>query len=123
MVTSSRVRKEVPLFRSSAIGGRADDSSRQLVHRTGTTDHSVFYQVPKHLSSLKADLHTQIRQLFPFGVGLGLTSSEDNEGTTIEITLNDKESCEPAVASPITIKEVTFHASPAVHPDQASSSC
>jgi hypothetical protein len=57
--------------------------------------------------------------LFPFGIGLGLTSSEDNEGTTIEITLADKESCESAVASPIVINEVTFHASPAVHPDQA----
>lgn len=117
--SSSRVKKDVTLFRASDINGPTDDTAHQLIHRTGTTDHSVFYQVPKNQTSLKNELQHELRQLFPFGVGLGLTSSEDNNGTTIEITLIDKKACDLAVATPISIKEVKFHASPAVHPDRA----
>ncbi|KAI9470526.1 MAG: hypothetical protein EXX96DRAFT_359956 [Benjaminiella poitrasii] len=79
--------KEVPLFRSPALGGSSNDAFRHLVHHTGTTDHSVFYHVPKNISSLRSALAVQLRELFSIGAGLGLTFSDDAYGTNIKIAL------------------------------------
>ncbi|KAI9469778.1 MAG: hypothetical protein EXX96DRAFT_612288 [Benjaminiella poitrasii] len=108
-----RPRKEVPLFRSSVLGGSLNNTFRHLLH------HSVCYQVPKkNISPLHSALAVQLRELFPIGVGLGLTSSDDANGTNIEIALGTKADCDAAIASPVVIKDLKFHASPAVHSDQ-----
>ncbi|KAG2228472.1 hypothetical protein INT48_003129 [Thamnidium elegans] len=117
--STNQHRKTYPLFRSPALGGRSNDLHRNVIHRTGTTEHSVFYQVPKHQLHLRPALALKLSETFPQGVGLGLTSTEDMNGTTLEITLATKEDCEFAIANPIVAQNSTFHADPAVHPDQA----
>ncbi|KAI7897864.1 uncharacterized protein BX663DRAFT_490490 [Cokeromyces recurvatus] len=112
-------RKELSLFRSTEIENYSNDPSKRLIHLTGTTEHSVFYHIPKHLSSLRSSLALKLSQKFPLGVGLGLTLTEDSTGTNMEFTLASKGNCESAIASPINIGDTFFHASPAVHPDRA----
>lgn len=111
--------KEFSLYRSQNVVGTDNDKERNVVHRTGTTDHSVFYHVPSHFDHLKASLAEKINEVFPFGVGLGLTSSANSDGTTIEISLIDQAACEKAISVPIITGGHSFYASPAVHPDQA----
>ncbi|OBZ91146.1 hypothetical protein A0J61_00807, partial [Choanephora cucurbitarum] len=87
---SPRIRKETVLFRSSTVNGQTDVATNLVVHKTGTTDHSVFYHVPKNLAHLRSEIALRLSEKFPFGVGLGLTSSEDQSGTNIEISLISK---------------------------------
>ncbi|KAI9485304.1 MAG: hypothetical protein EXX96DRAFT_603654 [Benjaminiella poitrasii] len=96
---------------SSEKRGSSNDAFRHLVHRTGTTDHSVFYHVPKNLSPLHSALVVQLRELFSIGVDLRLTSSDDANGTNIEIVLATKADCDAAIASPVVIKDSKFHSS------------
>jgi hypothetical protein len=116
---SPHPKKELSLFRSTEIENYSNDSSKRLIHLTGTTDYSVFYHIPKRYSSLRSALGFELSQKFPLGIGLGLTVSEDSTGTYLEFTLASKEYCDSAIESPISIGDTVFHASPAVHPDRA----
>ncbi|KAG2199575.1 hypothetical protein INT47_012175 [Mucor saturninus] len=81
-------RTNITLFRSSNLEGVPIDPTRNLMHRTGTTEYSVFYQVPKTLLNVRPALAQALSDMFPPGIGLGLSSSDDSNGTTIEISLN-----------------------------------
>ncbi|ORE14003.1 hypothetical protein CU097_008373 [Rhizopus azygosporus] len=52
-------------------------TSTYSIHRTGTTDHSVFYRIPHHLKNLKVPFSIALSEKFLFGVGLGFTTHED----------------------------------------------
>ncbi|OBZ81801.1 hypothetical protein A0J61_10149 [Choanephora cucurbitarum] len=116
---SSRTRNETVIYRSSTLSGQYNDTIHPVVHKTGTTDFSVFYHVPKKLAHLRSEVALRLSEKFPFGVGLGLTSTEDPLGTVIEISLVSQEACDNAVSQPVVVDEKKFHASPAIHPDRA----
>ncbi|KAI8327075.1 hypothetical protein EDC96DRAFT_588844 [Choanephora cucurbitarum] len=99
--SSLRNRKETVLFRSSTVNGQNNVTTNSVVYETGTTDYSVFYHVPESLTHLRSKIALKLSEKFPFGVDLGLTPSEDQSNTNIEISLVSKD------------------ASLAVHPDQA----
>ena len=93
--------------------------STYSIHRTGTTDHSVFYRIPHRLKNLKVPFSIVLSEKLPFGVGLGFTIHEDVQGTAVEVTLISAEHCKEAVATLLFVEYQVFTASPAVHPDRA----
>ncbi|CEG77011.1 hypothetical protein RMATCC62417_11828 [Rhizopus microsporus] len=117
--TKSVPPKEFHLYRSQNVVSTDNDNERNVVHRTCTTDHSVFYHMPSHPDHLKASFAEKINEVFSFGVELGLASSTGSNGTTIENSLIDPAACEKAISAPIPIDGQSFYAPPAVHPDQA----
>ncbi|CEG82533.1 hypothetical protein RMATCC62417_16592 [Rhizopus microsporus] len=114
----STVWKEISLYRSF---GSTNETSQLTysIHRTGTTDHSVFYRIPHRLKNLKVPFSIVLSEKFSFGIGLGFTTHEDIQGIVIEVTLISAEHCKEAVATPLVVENQVFTASPAVHPDRA----
>ncbi|KAG1171135.1 hypothetical protein G6F70_007218 [Rhizopus microsporus] len=111
-------RKEISLYRSFDSANETAHSTYSI-HRTGTTDHSVFYRIPHRLKNLKVPFSIVLSEKLPFGVGLGFTIHEDVQGTAVEVTLISAEHCKEAVATLLFVEYQVFTASPAVHPDRA----
>lgn len=88
------------------------------IHRTSTTDHSVFHHITLHLNHLKALFNITLSERFPFGIGLDITTHEDAQGTIIEVTLTSAK-CEKAVATSLVVDNQTFTASLAGNPNIA----
>ncbi|CEI93021.1 hypothetical protein RMCBS344292_07266 [Rhizopus microsporus] len=114
----STVRKEISLYRSFDSANETTQPTYSI-HRTGTTDHSVFYRIPHRLKDPKVPFSIALSEKFLFGVGLGFTTHEDVQNTFLKVTLISVERCKEAVATPLVVENQVFVASPAVHPDHA----
>ncbi|RCH97304.1 hypothetical protein CU097_004583 [Rhizopus azygosporus] len=109
----STVRKKISSYRSFDSANKTTQSTCSI-HRTGTTDHSVFYRIPHRLKDLKVPFSIALSEKFPFGVGLGFTTHEDVQGTVAKVTLISAEHCKEAVTTPLVVENQVFTASPAV---------
>ncbi|RCH91805.1 hypothetical protein CU098_005026, partial [Rhizopus stolonifer] len=115
---SANLRTEASLFRSFDSDNQTL-SSPSVIHRTGTTDNSIFYHIPHHLKHMRVAFSIALSDKFPFGIGLGLTTQGDSKGTIVEVTLASKEACEEAITTPLSVEDQNFSAFPAVHPNRA----
>ncbi|KAG0751580.1 hypothetical protein G6F16_013490 [Rhizopus arrhizus] len=111
-------RKEIPIFQSFQELDMSNDQP-VAIHKTGTCQHSVFYRIPHHLKHFKFQFSTELRKVFPFGVGLGFTPQDDAMGTIIEVSLSSKEACDKATNTPLEVNGHKFPAFPAVDSQQA----
>ncbi|KAG2216491.1 hypothetical protein INT45_001817 [Circinella minor] len=72
------------------------------VLRRGSETFSVIYDVTGDKSD-PPSFYKQARQVFPQGIGLGITTHHDNRCTLIEIILNSEEAYTEAYKNPIVV--------------------
>ncbi|KAG1320494.1 hypothetical protein G6F62_011307 [Rhizopus arrhizus] len=106
-ITGRSTRKKSPPRKEYSL--LTSDKS-PLIFKAGTAAHSVFYSVPKRLQSLQPLLHSQLRELFPVNVGLGLTVKPEPSNIQIEHALASATDCERAATTSIVIGKHTFKA-------------
>ncbi|KAG0850605.1 hypothetical protein G6F57_006353 [Rhizopus arrhizus] len=106
-ITGRSTRKKSPPRKEYSL--LTSDKS-PLIFKASTAAHSVFYSVPKRLQSLQPLLHSQLRELFPVNVGLGLTVKPEPSNIQIELALASATDCERAATTPIVVENHIFKA-------------